>query len=141
MIKLNILVLACLFLLPACASMRAKNKPSPQINDVWVLTYLEGVKIKESEFRNRPTLEINLSNQRFIGNDGCNAINGQITTNGKQRIQFIDMAATEMYCEDSPESLHFQQLLLAVTQYEYIKMSLTLKDKNNITILQFQKKD
>ncbi|MFD2936684.1 META domain-containing protein [Spirosoma flavum] len=69
------------------------------LQDIWVLTELQGRAIKASGPRNEvPRLEISLTEGRVTGTTGCNRLNGTIKADTRQ-IVFGPLMTTKMACE------------------------------------------
>lgn len=71
------------------------------LNDIWVLTELQGTPIVAGGPRKEaPRLEISLSEGRVTGTTGCNRLNGTIKADTRQ-VLFGPLATTRMACDSS----------------------------------------
>lgn len=73
--------------------------PDYRLHDIWAITEVNGLKIDASRFKNKvPMMEINLTQNRVSGNDGCNNFKGLVKSeNGK--ITFGQLVSTLMACQ------------------------------------------
>jgi heat shock protein HslJ len=68
------------------------------LQDIWVLTELNGKPVTATDTgRERPRLEINLTESRATGTTGCNRFNGRVRADTRL-IQFGPLATTRMAC-------------------------------------------
>lgn len=68
------------------------------LQDIWVLTELNGRAVSAGGAgRERPRLEIMLTEDRVTGTTGCNRLNGRVRADTHQ-IQFGPLATTKMAC-------------------------------------------
>jgi len=116
-------VLSICMLTVSCSS--GNNKADPRIHDIWALESIEGVTYSRNEDQNQhPTLEIFLAEERFLGNTGCNNMNGKVNVEG-EKISFSDITTTKMFCADVDET-SFLTALKKADSYKIEKMKLYL---------------
>lgn len=121
----------------SCSS--GNNKADPRIHDIWVLESINGVTYSRTEDQNQhPTLEIYLAEKRFLGNTGCNNMNGSVNVEG-EKISFSDIITTKMFCADVDET-SFLTALGQANNYKIEKMRLYLFDEEK-ELLVFKKID
>jgi len=72
--------------------------PDFRLHDIWAIIEVDGIKVNQADFKNKsPLLEINTSEEKVTGNDGCNSFNGSLKIeNGK--IIIGNLASTMMAC-------------------------------------------
>ncbi len=115
-----------------------------RLNDIWVLEALEGEGLRDSELtgiNSRPILEIHVTQSRYMGNDGCNTLNGALQKLDDTRLAFGPAAGTDMACPDMDLPEQFQEALSRVRSYRLQNLNLTLLDENGLEILRFRKTD
>lgn len=74
--------------------------PDPRLHDIWAIKEVNGTKIIPEEFkREHPRLEINITEGKVFGQDGCNSFRGGIEVQN-EAIIFGNLASTMMACPD-----------------------------------------
>ncbi|UTW44162.1 DUF4377 domain-containing protein [bacterium SCSIO 12696] len=113
------------------------------LNDIWALQQLAGaeIEIPDDGLSQRPTLEINVAERRFNGNDSCNQIFGTIDTLDTQAIIFGNAASTKMACPEMALADRFHNALETVRGYRIKGLELHLQDESGNTQLVFKKVD
>ncbi|RIV25239.1 META domain-containing protein [Fibrisoma montanum] len=112
------------------------------LNDIWVLTTLQGRSVKPSGPRNElPRLEISLTEGRVSGTTGCNRLNGRVQADSRQ-VQFGPLATTRMACMGEAGQLEgdFLNALNQPLTYRVAEGKLTLLH-NNLPVLVLKKVD
>jgi heat shock protein HslJ len=95
------------------------------LHDIWVVESINGATYSRAEGQDlHPTLEIYLSEKRFLGNTGCNNMNGSMNVEG-DKISFSDITTTKMFCVDVDET-SFLTALGKANNYKIEKMRLYL---------------
>jgi len=113
-----------------------------QLNDIWVLEMLGDIEIPASKGRNRtPQIEINLAENRFFGNDGCNNIMGGLKLVDAEKLEFGMIAGTKMACLNMQNSYKFTQALGKTRTYKIDGLKLYCFDSEGKELLQFKKVD
>ncbi len=72
--------------------------PRLLINDIWVLTQIEGKNIAISDERERPRLEIQVTKRRITGKGVCNQMMGDIEDLTTKKIKFGAIGMTRKMC-------------------------------------------
>lgn len=124
--------------------LEEKADPKLRLNDIWVLKSLSGENVasaKEGERRKDASMEINLSQMRVMGNDGCNSYNGAIELVGQEALKFGVLAGTRMMCVDMALPDAFNKALSKVEKYEIKDLSLFLYDKDEKELMVLKKVD
>jgi heat shock protein HslJ len=116
--------------------------PNFLLNDIWVLTHLNGEKVDDSKLaKGLPTLEFHLRDMQLRGHSGCNNLNAAISFPDREAIQFGPIAGTLMACPDSDIE---DALLTALSEkrlrYQIENLRLTLSGPGG-TVLVFKKVD
>lgn len=138
-------ILPLLFLM-ACASTKkteltTENKePNIRLHDIWALTALEGEKLPD-DLSKTPVIELYVNDKRASGNDGCNAISGNIKVLTNTEMRFGPMMGTKMACPNMAFSSNFNHHLSETRFYTLEKMQLVLLDANHKELLRFKKVD
>lgn len=136
----NAIFLSIVFFSTLTVSCSSGNDSTDlRIHDIWVLESINGVAYSRAEDQNlHPTLEIYLSEKRFLGNTGCNNMNGSMNVEG-EKISFSDIVTTKMFCADVDET-SFLTALKKANSYKIEKMKLYLFDDDK-ELLVFKKID
>jgi len=124
-------------LIASCSS--GNGSADPLLHDIWVVQSINGAAYSRVEGKDlHPTLEIYLSEKRFLGNTGCNNMNGSMNVEG-DKISFSDITTTKMFCVDVDET-SFLTALSKADKYKIEKMRLYLFDDDK-EVLVFKKID
>jgi len=136
----NIIFLFIVFISILIASCSSGNgSADPLLHDIWVVQSINGATYSRVEGQDlHPTLEIYLSEKRFLGNTGCNNMNGSMNVEG-DKISFSDITTTKMFCVDVDET-SFLTALSKADKYKIEKMLLYLFDDDK-EVLVFKKID
>jgi len=120
--------------------VRKSSTHQVSIHDIYVLVEVAGESIK-GKLKKQSTLEINLTDMRMMGNDGCNDFGGKITKHNadKMLLSFSDINATEMYCDELSNKVG--NSFYAVKKYRREGMLLTLLSNNEEVLLTYKKVD
>ncbi|MEN8187416.1 MAG: copper resistance protein NlpE N-terminal domain-containing protein [Bacteroidota bacterium] len=111
--------------------------PDPRLNDIWAIKEVDGIEIKPEDFvREFPRFEINLTEQKVYGHDGCNNFNGSITSEAG-KIIFGNLAGTMKACIHNAEiSNKISRGLSGKTfSYKIENNQLILFDKNKTMMI------
>lgn len=112
-----------------------------RINDIWVLTHLQGQSADDLIGRERPYLEFHVSEMRYMGLDGCNRFQGKPEKLGEDTLVFGIIAGTKKNCTDEQVSKPFRELLGQVRAYDIENLNLTLRDGIGTELMRFKKTD
>jgi heat shock protein HslJ len=116
-----------------------KESANTLLHDIWVLESIDGVAYLRAEGQDlHPTVEIYLSEKRFLGNTGCNNMNGSMDVEG-DKISFSNISTTKMFCVYVDETSFIAGLSKA-NKYKIEKMRLYLFDDDK-EVLVFKKID
>lgn len=111
-----------------------------RLHDIWVLEELNGFKVFITDFQKElPRIEINSSENRFMGFGGCNAISGSIFYE-KDVLRFSKVASTMMACGPGNKEDQFTKALQSTTTYSIGDNRLTLSNPSG-KLLVFRKVD
>lgn len=120
-------------------SMIEETPKSTIIHDIWVLTHIENIAIDSFRFSNPPVLEVNTTEMKVGGNDGCNNYFGPIELLDGNQIKLGNLMSTKKYCMNTDDAI-YNELMQEVTRYEINDLQLKLfKDKQ--VLLTFKKVD
>lgn len=116
-----------------------KESTNTLLHDIWVVESINGAAYSRAEGQDlHPTIEIYLAEKRFLGNTGCNNMNGSMNVEG-DKISFTDITTTKMFCVDVDETT-FLTALGKANKYKIEKMRLYLFDDDK-EVLVFKKID
>jgi len=96
-----LIAIVCLACTPGKTKIVSVYNPEPRLHDIWAL---EAIKGKDVDFTNKalnlkhPTLEINLTTLRVLGNDGCNDFTGELKMITEKKIRIARLYSTLMAC-------------------------------------------
>lgn len=111
-----------------------------RLHDIWVLEELNGFKVFVTDFqREFPRIEINSSENRFMGYGGCNSISGSIFYE-KGLLRFSKVISTLMACAPGNKEGEFTKALQSTTTYSIENNRLTLSNPSG-KLLVFKKVD
>lgn len=115
------------------------EEANQRLHDIWITTHINGQSINRT--KSGPLLEINLTEMKLTGNDGCNDYSGTIESVSASQLKFGKMASTQKICDsmDIPDT--FNQALNEVATYKLEGLNLMLLDKNENEVLTFRKGD
>lgn len=113
-----------------------KSAPNPRIYDMWSATHIEG---EEIQAEGRPTLEINLSEMRVGGNNGCNHYMGEIKEITGKKLILGTLAGTMMLCPDMTLANAYDKAIDRVRSYQIEGLILRLYDEGHTEVLRYKK--
>jgi heat shock protein HslJ len=126
-------------LLQSCALFKKENKANQRLHDIWTTTSMN--KSPLNRMVTIPRLEINLSENKIFGNDGCNDFTASIKTATKADLEFNAIALTERMCIKVGVEDEFNKAMNAVKGYELEGLNLILTDSHGNEVLSFLKVD
>lgn len=125
-----------------CASTQSNQlDASYRLHDIWALEQVAGVSVKPGNYRQQPTMEINITEMRVMGNDGCNNYSGQVKTADDSHLVFGPLAGTRKFCPDMEIPDLLGSALANVQQYQIENLRLHLLDANSEELMVFRKVD
>ena len=111
-----------------------------RLHDIWVLEELNGFKVFVTDFqRELPRIEINSSENKFMGYGGCNAVSGTIFYE-KEVLRFSKVISTLMACAPGNKENEFTKALQNTTTDSIGDNKLTLSNPTG-KLLVFKKVD
>lgn len=111
-----------------------------RLHDIWVLEELNGFKVFTTDFQKElPRIEINATENSFMGYGGCNAISGSIFYE-KDLLRFTKVVSTLMSCAPGNKENQFIKALQSTTTYSIGDNRLTLSNPST-KLLVFRKVD
>lgn len=111
-----------------------------RLHDIWVLEELKGKKVSISDFQNElPRIEINASENTFMGFGGCNSVSGSIFSE-KELLRFTNVISTLMACAPGNKEDEYLKALQSSTSYEIGNNRLTLSNPSGVLLI-FRKVD
>lgn len=130
-------IIRALLILALFATSCASKNASMTLNDIWVVTQIDGESVKPSE--NTPTLEINTKEMKVFGTDGCNNYTGSIEKLTSKSIQLGALASTRKMCFEMETPDAYNQAINKVTTYKRDHLNLYFFDSEGNKILSFKK--
>ena len=111
-----------------------------RLHDIWVLEEMNSFKVFATDFqRELPRIEINASENSFMGYGGCNSISGSIFYE-KDLLRFSKVISTLMACAPGNKEGDFTKALQNTTTYSIENNRLTLSNPSG-KLLVFRKVD
>lgn len=123
-----------------------EKMPDPRfaLHDLWVLEAINGETVKKPENDNQrplPAIEINVTEMRVMGSDGCNRLTGSITKLENGEIELGPVAQTKKLCIDTDIPDRFNPLLSQTKKYHRDGLYLIFSDETGKELLRFKKVD
>lgn len=111
-----------------------------RLHDIWVLEKLNGVTVSTTDFiKELPNLEINSSNNNFLGFAGCNRMNGTLFFE-RGLLRFTNVITTRMACPGNNKEAEFLKALQSTTSYKIENNRLVLSNPSGEKLV-FKKVD
>ncbi|MEQ9301516.1 MAG: META domain-containing protein [Cyclobacteriaceae bacterium] len=103
--------------------------PDYRLSGVWNLLSIKGEDLTETEKENQPILELDISDMKASGSNGCNRVMGGFSNEGTT-LTFPMLAGTRMACRGDLD-MRVDQVLNEVSTYEIEddKLSMRLDDE------------
>lgn len=110
------------------------------IHDIYLLQSVAGESVK-GKLKKQGTLEINLTDMKIMGVDGCNEFGGKISNHNPSNLElsFDEIVATEMYCDELSNKAG--QSLYKVKKYQREGLLLKLFSQDDKLLLTYKKVD
>ncbi len=123
-----------------------EKKPDPifVLHDIWVLEAIKGKPILSPGNNTvliNPSIEINITEMKIMGTDGCNQFSGSIKNVEEGILEFGNLAATMKMCINMDIPDNFNKAISKVRKYKIEKLKLTFFDDTGSEILLFKKVD
>ncbi len=103
----------------------------------WINTTIQDIPTNRSSAT--PQLELNLNQERIIGNNGCNDYMGAIAEVNQKTLRFGRISATKKLCPDMDVPNRFTKALNTIVAYQLEGSNLTLLDKAGKEVLTFSR--
>jgi heat shock protein HslJ len=123
-----------------------EKNPDPKfrIHDIWALEAIDGKTVEkpnENDMMQIPSIEINLTEMRIMGTDGCNNFQGPIKNIEAEELTFGPIAATMKMCYDMEIPNKFNTAINKVGKYKIEDLKLYFFDDARTELLRFRKVD
>jgi len=118
---------------------KSEKEVNKNLHDIWNAISINGNPI--NRMSPIPRLEINLTEMKVYGNDGCNNYSGIIKTATDSKLIFGALASTKKMCANMDIANSFNQAIAKVASYKIDGLKLILLDNNNNEVLSFMKGD
>ncbi|WP_418637352.1 DUF4377 domain-containing protein [Winogradskyella sp.] len=119
--------------------LEKKQDPKLAIHDIWAATHINGEAIESTS--NVPTLELNTTEMRASGTNGCNNYTGQIKNITSDTIEFGAIASTRKMCMDMAIPDSFDQAFNSISTYKKEGLTLYFYNEAGDEMLRFKKVD
>ncbi|WP_179315738.1 DUF4377 domain-containing protein [Winogradskyella undariae] len=118
--------------------LEKKQDPKLAIHDIWITTHINAEEIEKT---NAPSLEINTTEMRVLGTNGCNNYSGQIKNITSNTIAFSAIASTRKMCMDMAIPDRFDKAMNSISIYKKEGITLFFYNANGNEVLRFKKVD
>lgn len=115
------------------------SSANSNLHDIWAAIRINGNPI--NRMATVPRLEINLTDMRVMGSDGCNDYSGSIKEVNNTQLIFGNIASTKKMCPKMETADAYNKAIIVVTSYKLDGLNLILYDKDNKEVLAFLKVD
>lgn len=117
-----------------------QEDPRVSLNDIWMVVNIDGKPVESDT--NRPRLELNLTQMKIYGFDGCNNYNGPVQNLSLEDISFGNLVSTRKMCVDQMETADaFQKALSRSSHFVREGLTLSLQSSTGAELLEFRKVD
>lgn len=125
---------------PVLSFRRPASKEAMQaLHDIWTTVRINNRPI--NRMVKAPNLEINLSQMRIMGNDGCNSYSAVIQQVTDELIEIGPVAATKKACKEKNMAAEYYTALDQVASYRREGLKLLFFDEKGEEVLAFLKVD
>ena len=113
-----------------------KNKADQRLHDLWAITQIGEKVFKEEDFpKEMPMFELNLTEGKVSGTDGCNRFRGSIQATADS-LTFGNLISTQMACPNMDMSGIIGKSLSANTfSYKISKGKLLLSQDESVVVI------
>ena len=123
-----------------------EQTPDPvfALHDIWALETIEEISLQTLGVNSgliTPSIEINLTEIKIMGTDGCNQFSGPIKNVEEGILVFGDMASTMKMCNNMEIPDKFNKAINQVRKYKVENLKLTFFDESGKELLRFRKVD
>ncbi len=109
------------------------------LHNIWITT-----RINEAPINRKnpiPTMEINLTEMKVFGSDGCNNYSGAIKKASDSELKFSPLVSTRKMCRNMEVPDAFNKAISKVSSYQLDGLKLTLLNEEGKEVLSFIKGD
>jgi heat shock protein HslJ len=123
-----------------------EKKPDPKfrIHDIWALEAIDGQIVERPDENDRmqiPSIEINLTEMKIMGTDGCNNFFGSVKNIEDDELTFGPLGATMKMCFNMDIPNKFNAAINKVSKYKVENLRLYFFDNAGVELLRFKKVD
>lgn len=123
-----------------------EKKPDPKfrIHDIWALEAIDGKTVEkphENDRMQQPSIEVNLTEMRIMGTDGCNNFFGPVKNIEDSDLTFGPLGATMKMCYNMEIPTKFNVAINKVSKYKIEDLKLYFFDDSGAELLRFRKVD
>jgi len=117
------------------------SDPRLVIHDIWVLESIGGVVIDKNNIDIIPQIELNITEMKIFGSNGCNRISGAIKKVSDKNIEFSPLMETRKMCPNMEIPMQFSSALAKTKFYAKEQQYLKLFDADMIQLIALKKVD
>jgi heat shock protein HslJ len=120
--------------------------PRLEIHDIWVVERIEGADRDNSDpasMTAQPYIEFNIPRGEYLGNDGCNAIRGEVQVLTPQELRLGQATSTDAVgsCDDGLLQSKLLRALDGVAYWRRDGLRLALLDADEVVLIVLRKTD
>ncbi|WP_175455623.1 DUF4377 domain-containing protein [Winogradskyella thalassocola] len=119
--------------------LEKKQDPKLAIHDIWATTHINSKAIESTT--TVPMLEINTTEMRASGTNGCNNYTGQIKNITSNTIEFGAIASTRKMCMDMAVPDRFDKAFNSISTYKKEGLTLSFYNEAGDEMLRLKKVD
>ena len=112
-----------------------------RLHNIYALETIRGEEFTIPVGTQRPTLEVNVTDGRVLGSDGCNSFFGDLEATQGGTFKAGPLAGTKKACRDMSLASQYTGALAEARQYSLRPGKLILRDTNGQALLRFKAVD
>jgi heat shock protein HslJ len=123
-----------------------EKNPDPKfrIHDIWALEAIDGQIVEKPDENDRmqiPSIEVNITEMRIMGTDGCNNFFGPVKNIDEDELKFGPLGSTMKMCFNMDIPNKFNVAINKVSSYKIETLKLYFFDEKGSELLRFKKVD
>ncbi len=121
--------------------LKKEEDKKMRINDIWVLTNMNGEALSLDDDRWLPRLEVNLAQRKIMGKGVCNRMFGELLNHTAEKIEIGKVGMTRRMCMNNA-SLESEYAKLIEGEFNYkVENNSLILSRNGKELLKYKKVD